>query len=128
MERLYVPQIGTLLVDNTDIAVSDYISCSEHGTIWYLMFSPLMQSTGLKWWRRQLGWVAQDTVLFNRTISENIAYGCHSEVDQVQIEEAAMAANIHTFILSLPLVHTILVPSLFPSHVPTSPLHRATIQ
>lgn len=115
LERLYVPQTGTLLVDNIDIAVSDHTPCSEHDTAIHLP----MQSTGLQWWRRQLAWVAQDIVLFNRSIRENIAYGCHSDVDQVQIETAAIAANIHSFILSLPLVSNIPgAPSL---HCPPPP-------
>lgn len=100
LERLYVPQTGTLLVDDTDIAVSYCTPCDST-----LLSLSLLQSVGLHWWRRQLGWVAQDTVLFNRSISENIAYGCHGEIDQLQIEAAAIASNIHSFILSLPLVH-----------------------
>ena len=49
----------------------------------------------------QIGVVPQDTVLFNDTIRYNIAYG-RDGATQDQIEEAARAAQIHDFILSLP--------------------------
>ena len=62
------------------------------------------QALGLRWWRGQLGWVPQDILLFNRTIAENIAYGCHDSIDHTQIEKAAITANIHSFITSLPEV------------------------
>ena len=46
----------------------------------------------------------QDTILFNRSIADNIAFGCYGEVNQAQIEKAAITANIHSFIQSLPQV------------------------
>ena len=49
----------------------------------------------------QIGVVPQDTVLFNDTIHYNIAYG-RPDATQAEIEEAARAARIHDFILSLP--------------------------
>jgi ABC-type transport system involved in Fe-S cluster assembly fused permease/ATPase subunit len=52
--------------------------------------------------RQQIGVVPQDTVLFNDTIGYNIAYG-NPDASQVMIEEAAKAAQLHEFILSLPL-------------------------
>lgn len=48
-----------------------------------------------------IGVVPQDTVLFNDTIYYNIAYG-RPEATRAEIEEAAKAAKIHDFILSLP--------------------------
>jgi ATP-binding cassette subfamily B protein len=45
--------------------------------------------------------VPQDTVLFNDTIFYNIAYG-RPEATIAEIEEAARAAEIHDFIVSLP--------------------------
>ncbi len=48
-----------------------------------------------------IGVVPQDTVLFNDTIRYNIAYG-RDGATQDQIEDAARAAQIHDFILSLP--------------------------
>jgi ABC-type transport system involved in Fe-S cluster assembly fused permease/ATPase subunit len=49
----------------------------------------------------QIGVVPQDTVLFNDTIFYNIAYG-RPEATIAEIEEAARAAEIHDFIVSLP--------------------------
>lgn len=51
--------------------------------------------------RRQFTMVLQDTWLFEGTVRENIAYGNESATD-AEIEEAAKAANVHDFILSLP--------------------------
>jgi ATP-binding cassette subfamily B protein len=48
-----------------------------------------------------IGVVPQDTVLFNDTIGYNIAYG-RGDVSRAEIEDAARAAQIHDFILSLP--------------------------
>ncbi|XP_051997714.1 ATP-binding cassette sub-family B member 6 [Xyrauchen texanus] len=50
--------------------------------------------------RSYIGVVPQDTVLFNDNIRENIRYGRISASDQ-EVEEAAMAADIHEKILSL---------------------------
>ncbi|KAL4704734.1 hypothetical protein ACJJTC_006512, partial [Scirpophaga incertulas] len=53
--------------------------------------------------RRQLGVVQQEPVLFDRTLAENIAYGDnHRKVTMHEIVQAAKAANIHSFIVSLP--------------------------
>ncbi|MFZ3581254.1 ABCB family ABC transporter ATP-binding protein/permease [Loktanella sp. DJP18] len=49
----------------------------------------------------QIGVVPQDTVLFNDTIHYNIAYG-RPDASEADIREAARAANIHDFIMSLP--------------------------
>jgi subfamily B ATP-binding cassette protein MsbA len=48
--------------------------------------------------RSQIALVTQDTVLFDDSIAANIAYGV-SGASRAQIEEAARAANAHTFIL-----------------------------
>jgi len=50
---------------------------------------------------RSIGVVPQDTVLFNDTVLYNIAYG-RPEASRAEIEEAAKAAKIHDFIVSLP--------------------------
>ncbi len=49
----------------------------------------------------QIGIVPQDTVLFNDTVGYNIAYG-RAGASQADIVEAAKAAKIHDFIMSLP--------------------------
>ena len=51
--------------------------------------------------RQAIGIVPQDTVLFNDTIGYNIRYG-RPDASQAEVERAAQAAHIHTFIASLP--------------------------
>uniref|UniRef100_A0A673WMH9 ATP binding cassette subfamily B member 6 (LAN blood group) n=1 Tax=Salmo trutta TaxID=8032 RepID=A0A673WMH9_SALTR len=51
--------------------------------------------------RSYIGVVPQDTVLFNDSIRNNIRYGRFPASDQ-EVEEAALAADIHYKILSLP--------------------------
>jgi len=48
--------------------------------------------------RKLIGVVTQETILFNTTIAENIAYGTEN-VTQEQIEAAAKMANAHDFIM-----------------------------
>jgi subfamily B ATP-binding cassette protein MsbA len=51
--------------------------------------------------RAQIGIVTQETVLFNDTVFNNIAYGQQS-VSPKSVEEAARAALAHEFIMELP--------------------------
>ncbi|XP_031148146.1 ATP-binding cassette, sub-family B (MDR/TAP), member 6a [Sander lucioperca] len=51
--------------------------------------------------RAHIGVVPQDTVLFNNTIRDNIRYGRISASDQ-EVEEAALAADIHDKIMTFP--------------------------
>ena len=51
--------------------------------------------------RRQIGIVTQQTILFNDTIKNNIAYGDIRKTDE-DIVNAAKAANAHDFIMKLP--------------------------
>ena len=51
--------------------------------------------------REQIGKVTQETVLFNDSVRNNIAYG-RPDVSMEQIEAAARAALAHDFILRLP--------------------------
>jgi subfamily B ATP-binding cassette protein MsbA len=51
--------------------------------------------------RKQIGKVTQETVLFNDTVRNNIAYG-QPDVPMERIEAAAHAALAHDFILRLP--------------------------
>ncbi|MBR3867470.1 MAG: ABC transporter ATP-binding protein, partial [Butyricicoccus sp.] len=76
--RFYTPQAGTITIDGLPLA----------------MYS----RDGL---RRSLALVLQDTWLFGGTIAENIAYGTEGAT-RAAIEEAAKAAHIHRFIMSLP--------------------------
>lgn len=51
--------------------------------------------------RQQIGKVTQETVLFNDTVRNNIAYG-QPEVSLARVEDAARAALAHDFIMRLP--------------------------
>jgi subfamily B ATP-binding cassette protein MsbA len=50
--------------------------------------------------RDQIGLVTQQTILFNDTVRNNVAYGSQGRTDQEMIE-AAKAANAHDFIMRL---------------------------
>ena len=76
--RFYDVQQGAIKIDGQDLR--DVTQDSVHESI---------------------GIVPQDTVLFNDTIGYNIAYG-RAGATQAQVEEAARAANIHDFVVSLP--------------------------
>ncbi|MDE5882186.1 MAG: ATP-binding cassette domain-containing protein, partial [Muribaculaceae bacterium] len=56
----------------------------------------------LKWWRRHCGVVMQDGVIFSESIARNIAVG-DGEVDVERLEKAARIANIHDYVVGLPL-------------------------
>jgi ATP-binding cassette subfamily B protein len=58
--------------------------------------------------RRAIGTVPQDTVLFNDTIRYNIAYG-RPGASENEIIAAARVAQIHDFVVSLPLGYETLV-------------------
>lgn len=80
LERFYDVDEGRVAVDSEDV-----------------------KSLNIKWLRSRMGTVSQEPVLFSYSISENIAYGDNSrEVTMEEIEAAAKAANIHSFINSLP--------------------------
>ena len=50
--------------------------------------------------RSQIGVVTQDTVLFNRSVADNISYGS-PDATREQIEDAARRANAHQFITEM---------------------------
>ena len=56
----------------------------------------------IKWWRKHCGVVMQDGVIFSESISRNIAVG-DEEIDVERLEQAARIANIHDYIMGLPL-------------------------
>ena len=57
-------------------------------------------------WRNKLGYITQNSVVFDDTIANNIApiKSLHEDKDglQVEIESAAKAASLHEFIMQLP--------------------------
>ncbi|MGE5418322.1 MAG: peptidase domain-containing ABC transporter [Acidobacteriota bacterium] len=77
--RLYQPNSGKILIDGYDLR---QVSVSSL--------------------RRQMGVVPQDSVLFNGTIRENIAYH-QPDARFEQIVSAAMLAGAHDFVSELPL-------------------------
>ncbi|KAJ2104475.1 hypothetical protein GGI16_002748, partial [Coemansia sp. S142-1] len=78
IQRLYDVMSGSVSVENTDVRQWNTSSL-----------------------RSSLALVGQEPVLFDYTIGENIAYG-RPGATQLEIEEVAKQANIHTFIVDLP--------------------------
>lgn len=78
IQRLYTPQSGRVAIDGIDLSLVD-----------------------TTWLRRQIGVVAQDTLLFNRSVRDNIALG-NPAVDMDAVIQAAKLAGAHEFILALP--------------------------
>ncbi len=60
-----------------------------------------LRQVTLKSLRAQVGIVTQETVLFDDTIANNIAYGA-AQATPAQIEAAARAAHAHEFVSALP--------------------------
>ncbi|MEE6466379.1 hypothetical protein FKM82_006927 [Ascaphus truei] len=80
LQRFYDPVHGEVLFDDIDA-----------------------KSLNIQWLRSQIGIVSQEPVLFDCSIAENIAYGDNTRtVPMDEIQRAAQAANIHSFIEELP--------------------------
>lgn len=62
----------------------------------------------LKCWRRQCGVVMQDGVIFSESIARNIAVD-DQEIDVTRLETAAKIANIHDYIMGLPLKYNTII-------------------
>ncbi len=78
IQRLYMPEAGRVFVDGVDLAMVD-----------------------TAWLRRQIGVVLQESVLFNRTVRENIALADPGATME-RVITAAQMAGAHEFILELP--------------------------
>jgi len=76
--RLYDAAEGAVLIDGTDVRDLEIL--------------------GL---RRNIGYVTQDTYMFNGTIKDNLIYARDSATDE-EIADACKKANIHDFIMGLP--------------------------
>ena len=77
-QRLYVPESGRVLVDGVDLAMIDP-----------------------SWLRRQVGVVPQESVLFNRSVRDNIAL-TEPGMPLERVVAAAKLAGAHDFIVELP--------------------------
>ena len=62
----------------------------------------------MKWWRQQCGVVMQNGVIFSESIARNIAIG-DGEINVERLEQSARIANIHDYIMSLPLKYNTLI-------------------
>jgi len=78
ISRFYEPTSGTIMIDGIDVREVTLASL-----------------------RSQLGLVTQETILFNDTVRNNIAYGLE-DMPFERIVEAAQAAQAHDFITGLP--------------------------
>ena len=78
IQRLYVPERGRVLIDGSDLALVD-----------------------VAWLRRQIGVVLQESVLFNRSVRDNIALA-DPGMPMDRVVAAAELAGAHEFILELP--------------------------
>jgi len=76
--RFYDPNEGSVKIDGADI-----------------------RDVELQSLRNQIGIVTQETVLFNDTVSANIAYG-NKDIDINKVMESAKTANAHDFIMKMP--------------------------
>jgi subfamily B ATP-binding cassette protein HlyB/CyaB len=85
IQRLYVPESGRISVDGVDLALVDPASL-----------------------RRQVGVVLQESVLFNRTLRENIALS-DPGLSMEAVIQAARLAGAHDFITELPLGYDTIV-------------------
>jgi subfamily B ATP-binding cassette protein MsbA len=83
--RFYDPKSGQILLDGIDL-----------------------RKIEIKSLRDQIGIVAQETILFNDSIKNNIAYGL-GDCSMERIVAAARAANAHQFIQQMPLMYDTLV-------------------
>jgi subfamily B ATP-binding cassette protein HlyB/CyaB len=84
-QRLYLPEAGRVLVDGVDVAQVDP-----------------------SWLRRQIGVVLQDSILFNRSVRDNIALS-DPALPTERVIAAATLAGAHDFILKLPDVYDTIV-------------------
>lgn len=67
-----------------------------------------LQNFNSTWWRNQCGAVMQDGFVFSESIAKNIAQ-CDDEINLEKLEKAAKIANIHNFIMELPLKYNTII-------------------
>jgi ATP-binding cassette subfamily B multidrug efflux pump len=79
LPRLRRPTDGRITIDGQDIA-----------------------GVSLESLRSEIGFVTQDTPLFDGTIAENVAYGVRGDASEEQIQQAARLAGVDKLVASLP--------------------------
>lgn len=67
-----------------------------------------LQNVNTKWWRNQCGVVMQDGFIFSESIARNIATSSEA-IDKKKLVNAAKIANIHHFIMELPLKYNTII-------------------
>lgn len=67
-----------------------------------------LQDINSNFWRNQCGVVMQDGYIFTESIAQNIA-SIEDEIDKKRLLHAAKIANIHEFIMSLPLKYNTII-------------------
>jgi ATP-binding cassette, subfamily B, bacterial MsbA len=77
--RFFDPTEGRILLDGTDI-----------------------REVTLRSLRAQIGMVTQETILFDDTVANNIAYGRPTDATEARIRDAARLANAEEFVLAMP--------------------------
>lgn len=104
--RLIFPEVGVVgVVGESGAGKSTLVNCLlglaeiQQGGIAF--GNREMKSVPLSQWRRQIGYVPQETVLFHQSIRDNIAWGNPSADDRA-VEEAARQALAHDFIMQQP--------------------------
>ncbi|MFW2439031.1 MAG: lipid A export permease/ATP-binding protein MsbA [Arenicellales bacterium] len=60
-----------------------------------------IRKISLKCLRKNIAYVPQETILFDGTIEENIAYGCEGEISKTKLKRALEAAHVNEFVLRL---------------------------
>nr|WP_231889942.1 ABC transporter ATP-binding protein [Bacillus sp. SJS] len=79
IERFYKPVSGAVKIDGQDISTLD-----------------------LRSWRKQIGYVSQDSPIMSGSIRDNICYGLEREIADSEVENAARLANAAEFIEKMP--------------------------
>lgn len=104
--RLAFPEAGVVgIVGESGAGKSTLVNCLlglaeiQQGSVSFA--GREMRSVSLSSWRRQFGYVPQETVLFHQSIRDNIAWG-NPDADDWAVEAAARQALAHDFILQQP--------------------------
>ncbi|MBS2967710.1 ABC transporter ATP-binding protein [Metabacillus sp. KIGAM252] len=79
IERFYKPVSGEVKIGGQDISTLD-----------------------LRSWRKQIGYVSQDSPIMSGSIRDNICYGLEREIGDSEVENAARLANAAEFIEKMP--------------------------